>query len=237
MDNCYLCSRANADLPLDLKDSFTAHNQAKCPNSNFVCKQCNWALTSRFWYWNPNKGQYSAIYARGTSFLIQGQNIVYPKFGDYITEKAGKQGVFTLQTISELPTRLLIREWLINPPEPPFTICIAESGQKHTLPWAVESMSRDFYLVQFELDTLHIKRMELIAELEAYESLMGLGFSKTEINSGQYRSDRLAKVINMFDAFETIIGKLRGTRKLELIGYVATIAEPSPPPTANPPSH
>ena len=231
--NCYLCAAPNATKPLELKDSFTAHSNARCPDSKYLCDRCEWVLNVRFWYWNPNKNQYSAIYGRGTSYLIVGNQIVFPKIGEYRTEKAGKQGTFTLQEISELPTRAQMREWLINPPQPPFTICLAESGQKHVLPWALEANSRDYFPVQFELDTLHIYRSAFTHLLTKYEYLMELGFSKTEINSGNYRSDRLAKCINEYASSEAVIASKRGSRLLELVGYVAIAPTQVQPAIAN----
>ena len=120
-------------------------------------------------------------------------------------------------------TRAQMREWLINPPAPPFTICIAESGQKHILPWSLEANSRDHFPVQFELDTLHIYQSTFTHLLTRYEYLMELGFSKTEINSGNYRSDKLAKCINEYASAEAVIAAKRGSRLLELVSYVAKL--------------
>ncbi len=217
MPNCYLCAAPNADKPLALKDTFTSHNAARCPDSKYLCDRCAWCIPLRAFYWNETKGKYSAIYSRNWSWLLNGDNS-FPKFGDTITE-----GKDTLQVVTELPTRAQMREWLINPPAPPFTICIAESGQKHILPWALEANSRDYFPVQFELDTLHIYRSSFTHLLTHYEYLMELGFSKTEINSGDYRSDRLAKNLGKYEASEAVIAAKRGNRLLELVSYVAIL--------------
>lgn len=127
-----------------------------------------------------------------------------------------------MQIVDRLPTRSMIRTWLLDPPQPPFTICIAESGQKHILPWAVEANSRDHFPVQFELDTIYIYRSVFTHLLHKYEYLLELGFSKTEIDSGNYRSDRLTKRINEYSASEAVIATKRGTRLLELVSYVAS---------------
>ena len=209
--NCYLCAAPNATKTLELKDSFTAHSSARCPESTCLCDRCAWVIPLRCSYFNPNKGKYSTLFARGWSWLLNGDNS-FPKFGGIV------EG-FT--EVSELPTRAQMREWLINPPAPPFTICIAESGQKHILPWALEANSRDYFPVQFELDTLHIYRSAFTHLLTRYEYLMELGFSKTEINSGNYRSDRLAKCINEYASSEAVIASKRGSRLLELVSYVA----------------
>ena len=215
MYNCYLCADSNATKPLALKDTFTSHNTARCPDSKHLCDRCAWCIPLRAFYWNETKKKYSAIYSRNWSWLFSSVES-FPKIGDKLTE-----GKDTLQVVTELPTRILIREWLINPPAPPFTICIAESGQKHILPWALEANSRDYFPVQFELDTLHIYRSSFTHLLNCYEALMQMEFSKTEINSGDYRSDRLAKHYHEYSSFESVIENKRGSRLLGLISYVA----------------
>lgn len=219
MNNCYLCASPDATKPLTLKDTFTSHNLARNPTSNYLCDRCAWCIPLRAFYWNETKKKYSAIFSRNWTWLLNGDNS-YPKFGDTITE-----GKDTLQVVTELPTRVQIREWLINPPTPPFTICIAESGQKHILPWAQEATNRDYFPIQFELDTLYIHRHSFSDLLSAYESLMALGFSKTEINSGNYRSDRLMKCVDSYGFFEVKIAGKRGDRLLDLVGYVANVID------------
>jgi hypothetical protein len=215
MSNCYLCAAPNASKPLALKDTFTSHNAARYPNSKYLCDRCAWCIPLRAFYWNETKGRYSAIYSRNWSWLLNSDNS-YPKFGVTITE-----GKDTLQVVTGLPTRVQMREWLLNPPKPPFTICIAESGQKHILPWALEATSRDYFPVQFELDTLHIYRSTFIHLVNQYEQLMEMGFSKAEISSGNYRSDRLAKNIDKYGAHEAVIATKRGSRLIELVSFVA----------------
>jgi CRISPR type IV-associated protein Csf1 len=114
---------------------------------------------------------------------------------------------------------------LVNPPEPPFTIAIAESGQKHILPWAREAQSRDYFPVQFELDSLWVQRSQWLDLLQAFEELMGMGFSKTEIVSGEYRPDRLMPVLSSYQQWDGIVQAWRGTRLIDLASYVATTEE------------
>ncbi len=54
---------------------------------------------------------------------------------------------------------------------------------------------------------------------------MEMGFSKTEINPGNYRSDRLAKCINEYASCEAVIAAKRGSRLLDLVSYVAIMVE------------
>lgn len=220
MTNCYLCGKAPANNPLKLKDTFTAHSLAKAPSSDKMCDRCEYSVNLIAYYWNENKvgkgkkekGDWSKIYSRNWSWLYQGGKLIAPIFD------GKKDGV---PVVSKLPTRELIREWLVNPPTPPFTIAIAESGQKHILFLALESQSREVFPIQFELDTLYIKRKEFCLLLENYEALMLLGATKTEITSGQYKSQFLLANLSTYQEYDDVILPYRGSRLLELIEYVA----------------
>lgn len=213
-DLCYLCGNL-ATLPLQLKDSFTAHSSCKVPTSDKMCDRCNAAINGdekQLWYWNEGKGQWSKIWGRSLSRLYQGDRLISP------TIDGIRDG---LRIVKDLPTRAQIREWLLNPPEPPFTIAVSESGQKHILPWAQEAHERDRFPVQFELDSLWVDRGHFAEMLSHYEALMGLEFSKTEITSGQYHSDRLMRAFVVHLPHEEIVAKIRGSRLMALIAHVA----------------
>jgi hypothetical protein len=108
-----------------------------------------------------------------------------------LTEESHSHGKLNHPVVSDLPTRGQIHEWLVNPPEPPFTIAIAESGQKHILPWAQEAYSREYFPVQFEHDCVYINAKPFQELLATYESLMGMDFTKKEIDSGSWQSQKL----------------------------------------------
>jgi hypothetical protein len=142
------------------------------------------------------------------------------------TSAAGKTGKpSTYPVLSGVPKRIEVREWLINPPEPPFTIAIAESGQKHILYLAQEGYSRDCFPVQFEMDTLQIELKTFSALLENYELLLIEEFSKTEIDSGCYRPDRILKCFERWQELDSAIAPYRNggkaSRLLQLVSFVA----------------
>jgi hypothetical protein len=188
-----------------------------------MCDFCSWAIKLRCWYFNPTRDKWVKLFARGWSSLLHGDVLICPTIGGERTE-----GKDTFPIVSALATREQMRGWLTNPPEPPFTIAIAESGQKHILPWAQEGHDREYFPVQFELDSLWIDRAQFTSILDAYESLMGLGFSKTEITSGQYHSDRLMAAWDQYEQFDVVLETYRGSRLIGLVAHVAQkIAEPT----------
>lgn len=211
---CYLCANP-ATKPLELASTFTSHSACKVPTSTKMCDRCYSSIAGeqkQMWYWNEKANKWSKVWGRSLSRVYLGEKLVAPLI------EGEREG---LPVVQNLLTRADIRNWLLHPPTPPFTIVIAESGQKHILPWAVEAHSKSVFPVQFELDTLYINHSQFTALLEAYEKLMGMGFSKTEIDSGEYRSDRLMKIIgDEWFALEDCIKQQRGTRLLELISFV-----------------
>jgi len=218
---CYLCAKPGS-IPLKLKESFTAHSLAKCPDSKTLCDRCYGAIDGtekQLWYWNEGKGKWSALWGRSLSRLYQGEKLIAPVIEGQHTE-SGK----TFQVVSNLPTRVQMREWLLNPPEPPFTIVISESGQKHLVPFAQEAYSKEGFPVLFEMDLVYIDRRFHDA-LGHFESLMGIGFGKTEILTGEYRSENLKNNLADWFGLENAIEQYRGSRLFELVAHVAQAPE------------
>lgn len=219
MDKCYFCS-APATHPLSLKSSFTSQNLARLPDSDKICDRCDYWLNLRCWYFSPHKDKWSKLFSRNWSNLFVKDRLVSP-----IIEGSHTEGRDTLSIVRNLPTRAEIRSWLIDPPDPPFTICISESGQKHIVMWSQAAYSRECFPVQFEMDSIQIDRKSFTKQLLDYEKLLTI-FSKTEIDKGEYHSDRMIKYwqIHGYDEWqrlENIIAPLRGGRLLQLISYVA----------------
>lgn len=198
----------------------------------------------RVWYHNQEENRWVSLYLRGIHQLWQANTLLHPRLGGpeehTQTSAAGKTGKpATYPVLSGVPKRTEVREWLINPPEPPFTIAIAESGQKHILFLAQEGFSREAYPVQFEMDTLQLVRADFVALLGTYETLLNLGFSKTEIDSGNYRPDRILKCFEEWQVLDEAIAPNRfggsASRLLQLVSFVAIKPEyvepiPAPPP-------
>lgn len=182
----------------------------------------------RVWYHNEKEDRWVKLYLRGIHQLWQGDTLIYPQLGEpqehTQVSAAGKASVpATYRTIPAIPKRAEVREWLLNPPDPPFTIAIAESGQKHILFLAQEAYSRDLFPVQFEMDSLVIDAgfAELLGH---YESLLNMGFSKTELDSGEYRPDRLLANMPAWQAHDPALSRERygnkPSRLLQLASFV-----------------
>lgn len=223
MANCYICGAENATQPIALKDSFTAHTRCKCPQSKNLCQRCYDCIEGSYkqcWYYHPTKEKWSKLWGRNWSWLIcENDSLCRPHFAP----SSQNDG---LLEVKHLPTRKEIREWLINPPKPPFIICLAVSGQKHTYPFSVESSNRDLFPVLLEEDLIYCNRSEFTTLLDKFELLIKMGFSKTEIVSGNYHAQRLLKIdFSEFQLLENIISVYRPSQLLNLVEYVATKPE------------
>jgi hypothetical protein len=187
-------------------------------------------VTQRVWYHNQEEDRWVSLYLRGIHQLWQEDVMLSPTLGkpEVHTQvsAAGKTGKpATYPVLSGVPKRIEVKEWLLNPPKPPFTIAIAESGQKHILFLAQEGYSRNHFPVQFEMDCLQIDRVAFSDLLAQYEKLLQAGFSKAEIDSGNYRPDRLLANIDIWQIYDAAISKERSSGKpsrlLQLISFVA----------------
>lgn len=206
-----------------------------------MCDRC-WDVMfgelQRVWFHNQAEDRWVSLYLRGIHQLWQEGTLVYPQLGapEEHTQvsaagKTGKTAVYPV--LSKIPKRTEIREWLLNPPEPPFTIAIAESGQKHVLFLAQTAYSRDCFPVQFEMDQLVINS-SFKALLDHYEALLNAGFSKTEIDSGEYRADRVMEHFAEWNEHDPAIARERygnkASRLLQLISFVSLKPEYVEPP-------
>jgi hypothetical protein len=220
MNYCYICGDKNASKPLVLKDSFTDHSLCQAPQSKNLCDRCYDCLDGKYkqcWYQKAD-GKVSKLWGRNWSWLVS-EKESYPQF------KEGKDG---LLEVFNLPTRELTRKWIVNPPEPPFTICIAVSGQKHTYPFSQISYSQDLIPITFEKTIINWRKDDKFY-LNLFEEFMSLGFSKTEIVSGDYSPIKLTSIdVDAFLAKDKYLAIVRNTSLMDLLSYIAIKPEVLP---------
>lgn len=132
-----------------------------------------------------------------------------------------------LATIEHMihPTRPEIRELLLNPPDPPFVLCIAVSGQKWVHIRSEIAYTRDNFPVQLEETRVNVNVATFKEVLEVVEELY-TEFSKVEIESGEYNPIRINKFgLARFEELEEKARKWRGTRLFSLALFVAQKGE------------
>ena len=119
------------------------------------------------------------------------------------------------------PSRLKLRNVLLNPPEPPFLLAIAVSGQKHLSFKAHIVYGCDLFPILLEEMLIFINPQELTAILEPIETLY-TEFSKVEIESGDYSQGRIKKFgPKRWQETESQISPRRGCRLFKLAVFIA----------------
>lgn len=141
---CCFCG-ANADQIFELPKSFTAKDLLANPTSRFLCNGCHLCLEERgeAVYPNGTKVTFTKAYRRMLSHVITESSVI----------QATKAHISFL------------RERCTNPPDPPFAISIAVSGQKHTLFRGVVCHSREIVTVGFEGELVTYRPSQLVARL------------------------------------------------------------------------
>jgi len=119
------------------------------------------------------------------------------------------------------PTRPEVKELLLEPPEPPFVLCIAVSGQKWLHFRSKVAYSRDGFPAQLEETLICVERPLLREWLEVIEELYTV-FTKEEIKTGRYSQNRIKTFgLNEFQSVDGKIAGVRGTRLFDLAVFVA----------------
>ncbi|GGE47816.1 hypothetical protein GCM10011391_28220 [Pullulanibacillus camelliae] len=155
----------------------------------------------------------------------QGTHICSACAFSVLTNKKARIGVrmFSLIAADKLyiTNRKELREWLLDPPEPPFLAMCAVSQKKHLIMKAIVNYSRDIFSVQYEETPVTVDRVKFTNLLNLIEHFL-YGFTKTEILTGQYSQKRILDFgIEEWEAFENRIKPYRGTGLLDVVMFVA----------------
>lgn len=127
------------------------------------------------------------------------------------------------------PSRSELRGILLNPPEPPFVVCIAVSGQKWVHIKSQVAYSRENFPAQLEEMTVYVQPALLTELLDPIEELYTAGFRKTayrdmpgEIEAGEYEPWKVQQFgIRKWEELEEKIAPYRGQRIFQLALFVA----------------
>ena len=119
------------------------------------------------------------------------------------------------------PTRAEWREILINPPAPPFVMCLAVSGQKHLTFKAPVNLDKHRFTVMLEERPVYVMPGRLNSCIEAVEGLY-VYFSKAEISTGRYSQHRIKECgLKKWEELEARTECWRGRPLFELTLFVA----------------
>ncbi len=176
---CWLCG---ADCTVNvwrrsavIKKTFTNHNQAKVIASDSLCEACAALSVKETW------GNYVA--AHPEEELKTGHAMSWRSYSHVFSE-----------TGHASPTRARWRDFLLNPPEPPFLFIITTSGQKHLIFRGRVSFDREYFPLLLEEEIIMVSRALFSSCLVDFEHGYALGFSKDSILSGRYHTAQMMKI-------------------------------------------
>ena len=134
------------------------------------------------------------------------------------------------------PTRAEWREILINPPAPPFVMCLAVSGQKHLTFKAPVNLDKHRFTVMLEERPIYVMPGRLRDCVEAVESLYAY-FNKEEILTGRYSQHKI-KTCGMakWEQLEARAEHWRGRPLFDLALFIAQkreVEDDEPTPAAD----
>lgn len=130
--------------------------------------------------------------------------------------------LFATMSQLEFPSRQRSREILLDPPDEPFMLVLAESGQKwlHFKAKVNLGVGKTFQVLLEEAPVTVACTFRLL--LDNVEELYNGGFTKTEIASSNYHSHRIQEFgIQEWDELEKQVSRYRGGRLLDLALFIA----------------
>lgn len=119
------------------------------------------------------------------------------------------------------PSRIQIRDILLNPPEPPFLLCVAESGQRHLTFKAIVNYSKDRFIARMDNFNVIVEPGKFKWLLELTEELYQT-FTKDEIGSSDYKSHKIKEFgLERWEKIENQIKPMRKSSLFQLVLFVA----------------
>lgn len=196
---CWLCA-APADRGALARKwqgaSFTDQNRCRCPSSLYVCEACVWVAA-----WNPPPGAPAPEPGKkGLNMRLFSH--LYDAGAYRFANKADKAE---------------IRVWLRAPRRGPWFAAIADSGQKHTLPWTPVNPGPGGSLFFEE----HVVPLGDWALLDDVTALLDAGASKAEVASGRYDPRTLVRCYLTAHLFEERWGAARAGRWFDVVLWLA----------------
>lgn len=209
---CYLCALPVTRGMLVSKwqgASFTDQNKCRSNGAAHVCEACVWACA-----WNAPPGFYGPhnpreLDAKGN--LKKGVNLrLYSHVYD--------AGTYAFANKADKPR---IREWLRAPKRGPWFAAIADTGQKHTLPWTPINGGPHGSILFEEAEIDLPRDDDGWRVLDDTIALLTAGATKDEVLRGDYRAQTYQRCAAEVMAYERAHASQRGGAWHRLIVWLA----------------
>ncbi|MFZ2635553.1 MAG: hypothetical protein WAX33_04355 [Rectinemataceae bacterium] len=143
VNSCYYCGAACDDTHRStdyVKDTFTNRDIVAFPGSSFVCHGCAESLGA---------GPDSMQMIDGTTKVRENARGMQPRMYSWVLTS----GVKLAATKAHIS---LLRQVVLDPPEPPFAIILTDSGQKQLIFRAPIALSQDHYPLLLEDERIEV---------------------------------------------------------------------------------
>lgn len=149
---CYYCGAECAEEHLTktyVKDTFTNRDIVKFPGSPYVCVGCVQSMGA---------GDDRMVMIDGTVKIRENARGMQPRMYSWVLTESGKVAA-TKAHVS------LLREAVLDPPDPPFSIILSDSGQKQLIFRAPVAMDQHRFPVLLEDEVIEVDPEELEARI------------------------------------------------------------------------
>lgn len=225
---CYMCAASTergAPVRRWMGSTFTDQPRCACPSSDVICEACVWAcswVTPPGYVVTPEMAAKKAAKRakQAAERAAAGKPPPGPEKGENLRlfSHLYDAGEYRYVNKADKPA---IREFLRKPKRGPWFAAIADSGQKHTVPFAPLNPG-PFGAILFEEAVV-----ELPDEPDAWRvlddaiDLLTAGATKEEITRGEYRPETWLRCRERIEAFERDHGALRGGAFFDLVVWLA----------------
>lgn len=192
------------------------------PTKDTQCYLCGKEITEGF----PRKKVIKPTFTDGPLARAPRSQTVCPECTFCLSNKPLRMySVLATQDKLIHPIRREWRDALLDPPDPPFVLALATSGQKHLHFKTRVNWQTDNYWILLEEMPIQVNRDKLASLLDTVEQLYGT-FTKDEIRMGNYNASRVKEFgMVRWEELENRIEQERGSRLFELAVTVAKKGE------------
>ena len=155
---CYYCGAPCDDshtTKFHVQDTFTNRDAVHFPGSPYICPGCVEASGA-----GPDKMEM----LDGSIKVRENQRGMQPRMYSWVITPAKRWAATKAHIV-------LLRAFIMNPPEPPFVVVLTDSGQKQLLFRAPVAHDRDRFPVMLEDHVIEVYREELGRALVAADAL------------------------------------------------------------------
>lgn len=189
--------------------SFTDQNKCRAQGAEYICEACVWACS-----WVAPPGYYGPHNPREIDAKGKPKKGVNLRLFSHLYDA----GEYAFANKADKPR---IREWLRAPKRGPWFAAIADTGQKHTLPWAPMNGGPRGTILFEEAEIDLPDDDDGWRALDDTIALLTAGATKDEVLRGEYRPQTWQRCASELRAYEEAHAHLRGGAWHRLLVWLA----------------